>query len=87
MLQAMGSLALKNLGQCHLYAGSPLCVISIMDRVTDLAFLKPDFEILAFLEIKKKQTKSGFIWPFLQSKRLGSEKTLSELHIFIANLF
>jgi len=52
--------------------------------VADLAFLKPDFEILAFfehlwlfLEIKKSQAKSGFF----QSERLGSGKTLSELHI------
>jgi len=62
MLQAMGSPALKNLGQCHLYAGSPLCVISITDRVTDLAFLKPDFEILAFFGNKKKPDK---IWLYL----------------------
>jgi len=51
--------------------------------------LKPHIEIpvfltpLAFLEIKKKQTKSGFFQP----ERLGSGKTLSELHFFITNLF
>jgi len=53
-------------------------------KVANLAFLKADFEILAFfehlwhfLDVKKKQTKSGFF----QSERLGSAKTLSELHI------
>ena len=62
------------------------CTIGLLDksRVATLAFLKPDFEILAFfehlwifLEIKKSLTKSGFF----QSERLGSGKTLSELHI------
>jgi len=32
---------------------------------------------LAFLKIKKRQTKSGFF----QSEKLGSDKTLYELHI------
>jgi len=43
--------------------------------VADLAFLKPDFEILAFLEhlwlfleIKKSQAKSGFFWLFSVGK-------------------
>jgi len=50
--------------------------------------LKQNFEILAFFErlwlfmkIKKSQTKSGFFSGFFQSERLGSGKTLSELHI------
>jgi len=53
-----------------------------------LAFLKPDFEILAFLthlacyENKKSQTKSGFF----QLERLDSGKALSEL-IFIMDFF
>ena len=53
-------------------------------RVANLAFLKPDLEILAFferlwlfLEIKQSQTKSGFF----QSEKLGSGKILLELHI------
>jgi len=51
-----------------------------------LAFLTPDFEILAFfehlwlfLEIKSKKTRQNLA--FFQSKKLGSGKTLSELHI------
>jgi len=50
-----------------------------------LNFLKPDFEILAFLEIKKPRK----IWLFLayfQSDRLSSDKTLSELHIHYKSL-
>jgi len=50
-----------------------------------LASLKPDFEILAFLTPLAffGNTKAGKIWLFLayfQSDRLGSGKTLSELH-------
>jgi len=54
------------------------------NRVAHLAFLKSDTEILAFfehlwlfLEAKKSQILSGFF----QSRRLGSGKTLPELHI------
>jgi len=46
-----------------------------------LAFSKPDFEILFFLEIKK-QTKSGFF----QAEKLGSGKILSELRIYYKSL-
>jgi len=57
-------------------------------RVANWVFLKPDFKILAFLKTfgffgnKKSQTKSGFF----QSERLGSGKTLSELHIHYKSL-
>jgi len=60
-----------------------------LGRVANLAFLKPDFEFLAFferlwlfMEIKNSQTKSVFF----QSERLGSRKTLSELHIHYKSL-
>ena len=69
-------------------AGKESEMSELRTRVANLAFLKPDFEILAlfdhlwlFLEVKKSQTKSGFFWLFFQSDRLGSGKTLSELHI------
>jgi len=57
-------------------------------RVANLALLKPDLEILAFLtpsaflETKKGQTKSGFF----QSEKLSSGKTLSQLHIHYKSL-
>ena len=63
-----------------------------MIRVTNVAFLKPDFKILAFfehlwlfLEIKKARQNLAFSG-FLQSERLGSGKTLSELHIHYKSL-
>jgi len=65
---------------------------SITSRVANLALLKPDFEILfflntfAFFEDKKIQTKSGFFLAFFQSERLGSGKTLSKLHIHYKSL-
>ena len=37
-------------------------------RVANSAFLKADFEILAFLKIKKSETKSGFFWIFSVGK-------------------
>jgi len=46
----------------------------LCSKVANSAFLEPDFEILAFLEIKNVLT-------YLQSGGLGSDKTLSELHI------
>jgi len=59
-------------------------VLMQQGRVVNLAFLKQDFEIVAFLntfgyflEINKSRTKSGFF----RLERLGSGKTLSELHI------
>jgi len=42
-----------------------------------LGFLKPQFETLWLFWKSKSQTKFGFF----QSKRLGSDKALSELHI------
>ena len=48
-------------------------------------FLKPDFKILTFLEIRKSRK----IWLFLayfQSDRLRSDKALSELHIHYKSL-
>jgi len=49
--------------------------------VANLAFLKPDFEILAICEYfwlffrnKKSQTKSGFFWPVFSRKGLALEK-------------
>jgi len=50
-----------------------------------LDFLKPDFEILAFLEIKKARKILLFL-AFFQSDRLRSDKTLSELHIHYKSL-
>ena len=58
----------------------------LCSSVANLAFLMPDFENLFFLtplafwEIKKPE-KSGFFLAYFQSDRLGSGKTLSELHI------
>jgi len=56
-------------------------------RVANLAFLKPDFEILAFFERlwlflgnKKKPDKIWIFLAFFQSERLGSGKTLLELY-------
>jgi len=46
-------------------------------RVANLAFLKPEFQNL---EIKKARENLAFSG-FFQSERLGSGKTLSELHI------
>jgi len=50
-------------------------------RAANLAFLKPDFEILAFFERlwlflgnKKSLTKSGFFWLFFSRKGLDLEK-------------
>jgi len=60
----------------------------VHSRVPNLTFLKPDFEILAFLTPlaflgnKKSQTKSGFF----HSERLGSGETFSELHIHYKSL-
>jgi len=61
-------------------------------RVANLAFFKPDFEILAFLntfgffgKLKKIQTKSGFFWLFFRSKGLDLEKHCLSC-IFITNL-
>jgi len=60
-------------------------------RVANLAFLKPDFVILAVFgnqknkkkpEIKKSQTKFGFF----SVERLGSGKGLFELHIIYRSL-
>jgi len=57
-----------------------------------LAFLKPDFEILAFYEhlwLFFEIRKPRKIWLFLayfQSDKLGSGKTLSELHIHCKSL-
>jgi len=62
----------------------------LLTRVANLAFLKPDFEILAcfehlglFLEIKKIQ---NIFLALFQLERLGSGKTLSELHIYYKSL-
>ena len=41
--------------------------------VANLDFLKPDFEILAFLEIKKSR-KSGFFWLIFSRIGLGLTK-------------
>jgi len=54
-------------------------------RLASLTLLKADFEILAFFEhlwlfLKMKKTKNRFFSVFFQSERLGSGKTLSELH-------
>jgi len=59
-----------------------------MKQGANLAFLKPDFEILnflahlAFLKIKKARQNLDIF----QSERLDSGKALSELHIH-CNLF
>ena len=45
-------------------------------------FLKPDFEILAFLKIKKSQNNLAYF----QSDRLSSHKALSKLHIHYKSL-
>ena len=63
---------------CILYAHSQF----LCRKVANLAFLKPDFEILAFSEQ---------LWLFLEIKNvrkiwLGSGKTLSELHIHYKSL-
>ena len=67
---------------CVLYAHSQF----VCSRVATLAFLMPDFAILAvfehlwlFLEIKEKGA-------YFQSDRLGSRKTLSELHMHYKSL-
>jgi len=80
-------LALRRNSNAH-----PTIVVSC-SRVVNLAFLKPDFEIQAFLtrlpfyENQNYQSKSGFLFfIFFQSERLGSGKTLSELHIHYKSL-
>jgi len=55
-------------------------------RVANLAFLKPDFEILAFFEhlsfgFVGRSKKARQNLAFFQSERLGSGKTLPKLHI------
>jgi len=55
-----------------------------MCRVANLAFLKPNFEIQAFFDALGFFLKIKIpvkIWPFFQSERLGSGKTLFEMHI------
>ena len=66
-----------------LYAHSQV----LCSSVANLAFSKPDFEVLAFLNTfgffwkYKKTEKSDFFLAYFQSDRLGSGKTLSELHV------
>jgi len=59
-------------------------------RVANLAYLKPDFEILAFLThfaFFENQNKPNEIWwLFFHSEKLGSGKTLSEPHIHYKSL-
>jgi len=59
-------------------------------RVANLFFLKPYFEILAFLNafgFFGNQQKANLAFSgFFQSERLGSGKTLSELHIHYKSL-
>jgi len=65
--------------------------VSPRSGLPNLAFLKPDFEILAslthlaFFENQKTPETSGF-FDFFQSERLGPGKTLSELHIHYKSL-
>jgi len=62
-------------------------------RVANLAFWKPDFEIQAFFDalgFSRKSKIPVIIWLFLfysfQSERVGSGKTLSDLHIHYKSL-
>jgi len=73
-------------------AGKGSEMSELRTRVANLAFLKPDFEILAlfdhlwlFLEVKKSQTKSGFFWLFFSRTGLDLEKHCLSC-IFITNL-
>jgi len=50
-------------------------------RVANLAFLKPNFEIQAFLTHLAFFENQKYIFHFFQSERFCSGKTLSELHI------
>ena len=60
--------------------------------IANLAILKPNFEIAFFWRTwlfflnQKYQSKSGFFFIFFQSAKLGSGKTLSELHIHYKSL-
>jgi len=64
----------------------------LLRRVATLDFLKLDFEILAFLNTfglfwKSKKARLNVAFSgFFQSERLGSGKTLSELHIHYKSL-
>ena len=67
---------------CVLYAHSQF----LCSRVANLAFLKQNFEILAFLNTlaffgNKKVINIWLFLTYFQSDRLGSGKTLSGLHI------
>jgi len=56
---------------------------TLFGRVVNLAFLKPDFEILAcFQHTSQNLVFSGFF----QSERLDSDKTLSELYVHYKSL-
>jgi len=65
--------------------------VVLVDRVANLAFLKPDFEILAFLAHlafyeKEKSKKSSTFWRVVCWKSLALTKH-SLSCIFITNLF
>ena len=65
---------------CVLYAHSQV----VCSRVANLDFLKPDFEILAFLEIKMPE-KSGFFWLIFSRIGLALAKPCLSC-VFITNL-
>jgi len=70
-------------GNCHTMPAVRL----FSDMVANSAFLKPDFKIVAFFNTfvfvcKSKKARQNLAFPgIFQSERLGSGKTLSELHI------
>jgi len=63
----------------ELFISSPRCTQGCQFGFFEARFQISGFfkHVWLFLKIKKRQTKSGFF----QSERLGSGKTLSELHI------